>query len=142
MFLLNSRLTYSSAALFPEHPFFPKLGVNFAESSLTTLLPLAFEFSPIYLCRFARLAYTQSFFTTVPVHFLLIFSPLRPGGYQRPGLYLPKVSLLLKYFRRLRNFYRMCIGATPFGLAPCSRLNLERTNLPQNLRLSAIMILT
>ena len=50
--MLNSRLGLFSAALLKEHPFSLSYGVNLP-SSLTTLLPLALEFSsylPVSVC--------------------------------------------------------------------------------------------
>ena len=50
--MLNSCLGLFTAAPFPEHPLFRSYGVNLP-SSLTTLLPLALEFSsylPVSVC--------------------------------------------------------------------------------------------
>ena len=73
MFLLNSRLGLFSAALFLEHPLSLSYGVNLP-SSLTTLLPLALEFSsylPVSVCgtgssdiHTAFLAFVYDYFPT------------------------------------------------------------------------------
>ena len=96
---------------FDEHPLSLSYGVNLP-SSLTTLLPLALEFSsylPVSVCG------TGSF--DIPINFsrlhlkllpYLNFGPLRPGQ-PSPGSVPSEVSFILN-LRRLRNFNRMCIG--------------------------------
>ena len=109
--MLNSRLDLFSAALSPEHPLFRSYGVNLP-SSLTTLLPLALEFSsylPVSVCGTGIYFYSQSF--SRPRLSILPYSnfgPLRPGK-PTPGICPFKVSLCLNC-RRLRNINRMCIG--------------------------------
>ena len=80
-----------------EHSLFRSYGVNLP-SSLTTLLPLALEFSscpPVSVCGTGVYFYTQSFSRHTP-HLLPYsnFSPLRPGQ-PSPGLNALYVSLCL-----------------------------------------------
>ena len=80
-----------------EHSLFRSYGVNLP-SSLTTLLPLALEFSscpPVSVCGTGVYFYTQSFSRHTP-HLLpySYFSPLRPGQ-PSPGLNALYVSLCL-----------------------------------------------
>ena len=90
---------------------FRSYGVNLP-SSLTTLLPLALEFSscpPVSVCGTGICFYTQSFsrlqLSVLPYS---NFGPLRPGQ-PTPGSHPFEVSLCLNY-RWLRNINRMCIG--------------------------------
>ena len=94
-----------------EHSLFRSYGVNLP-SSLTTLLPLALEFSscpPVSVCGTGICFYTQSFsrlqLSVLPYS---NFGPLRPGQ-PTPGSHPFEVSLCLNY-RWLRNINRMCIG--------------------------------
>ena len=80
-----------------EHSLFRSYGVNLP-SSLTTLLPLALEFSscpPVSVCGTGVYFYSQSFSRHTP-HLLpySYFSPLRPGQ-PSPGLNALYVSLCL-----------------------------------------------
>ena len=80
-----------------EHSLFRSYGVNLP-SSLTTLLPLALEFSscpPVSVCGTGVYFYSQSFSRHTP-HLLPYsnFSPLRPGQ-PSPGLNALYVSLCL-----------------------------------------------
>ena len=80
-----------------EHSLFRSYGVNLP-SSLTTLLPLALEFSscpPVSVCGTGVYFYTQSF-SRHTLHLLPYsnFSPLRPGQ-PSPGLNALYVSLCL-----------------------------------------------
>ena len=91
--------------------FFQSYGVNLP-SSLTTLLPLALEFSscpPVSVCGTGICFYTHSFsrldLSVLPYS---NFGPLRPG-LPTPGSHPFQVSLCLNY-RWLRNINRMCIG--------------------------------
>ena len=94
-----------------EHSLFRSYGVNLP-SSLTTLLPLALEFSscpPVSVCGTGICFYTQSFSRLQPsVLPYSNFGPLRPGQ-PTPGSHPFEVSLCLNY-RWLRNINRMCIG--------------------------------
>ena len=94
-----------------EHSLFRSYGVNLP-SSLTTLLPLALEFSscpPVSVCGTGICFYSQSFsrlqLSVLPYS---NFGPLRPGQ-PTPGSHPFEVSLCLNY-RWLRNINRMCIG--------------------------------
>ena len=110
MFLINSCLDLFTAAHSREHPLFRSYGVNLP-SSLTTLLPLALEFSsylPVSVCSTGTLIiYTKLFSPLSKNTSLLIFVPLRPGQ-PTPGLFPFNVSLSLN-LRWLRNLNRMCI---------------------------------
>ena len=94
-----------------EHSLFRSYGVNLP-SSLTTLLPLALEFSscpPVSVCGTGICFYPQSFSRLQPsVLPYSNFGPLRPGQ-PTPGSHPFEVSLCLNY-RWLRNINRMCIG--------------------------------
>ena len=94
-----------------EHSLFRSYGVNLP-SSLTTLLPMALEFSscpPVSVCGTGICFYTQSFSRLQPsVLPYSNFGPLRPGQ-PTPGSHPFEVSLCLNY-RWLRNINRMCIG--------------------------------
>ena len=94
-----------------EHSLFRSYGVNLP-SSLTTLLPLALEFSscpPVSVCGTGICFYTQSFSRLEPsVLPYSNFGPLRPGQ-PTPGSHPFQVSLCLNC-RWLRNINRMCIG--------------------------------
>ena len=116
MFLLNSRLDLFSAALFPEHPFFRSYGVNLP-SSLTTLLPLALEFSshlPVSVCGTGVLYIHKAFLASVPVHFPTNFQSLTTKATN--AWLVPSQSVpLLKYFDGY-GISTVCASATPFGL--------------------------
>ena len=82
VFLLNSRLGLFSAALFPEHPFSLSYGVNLP-SSLTTLLPLALEFSsylPVSVCGTGALDIHKAFLALLYMYFPTKFRSLTPGA--------------------------------------------------------------
>ena len=82
MFLLNSRLGLFSAARFHEHPLFRSYGVNLP-SSLTTLLPLALEFSsylPVSVCGTGSLDIHKAFLVFVYDRFPTNFRSLTTGS--------------------------------------------------------------
>ena len=82
MFLLNSRLDLFSAAHFREHPFSRSYGVNLP-SSLTTLLPLALEFSsylPVSVCGTGVLDIHKAFLARFHACFPTYFRSLTPGS--------------------------------------------------------------
>ena len=111
MFLLNSRLGLFSAALFREHPFSLSYGVNLP-SSLTTLLPLALEFSsclPVSVCGTGSWDIRKAFLVFVHDDFPTIISVPFDRVNQRPASSLSKRPFAL-ILRRLRIFNRMCIG--------------------------------
>ena len=93
-----------------EHSLFRSYGVNLP-SSLTTLLPLALEFSscpPVSVCGTGtNITYTKLFSPPSKLASLLIFGPLRPG-LPAPGSSPSKVSFCLSC-QWLRNINRMCI---------------------------------
>ena len=94
-----------------EHSLFRSYGVNLP-SSLTTLLPLALEFSscpPVSVCGTGtNITYTKLFSPLSMLASLLNFGPLRPG-LPAPGSSPSKVSFCLSC-QWLRNINRMCIG--------------------------------
>ena len=94
-----------------EHSLFRSYGVNLP-SSLTTLPPLALEFSscpPVSVCGTGtNITYTKLFSPLSKLASLLIFGPLRPG-LPAPGSSPSKVSFCLSC-QWLRNINRMCIG--------------------------------
>ena len=93
-----------------EHSLFRSYGVNLP-SSLTTLLPLALEFSscpPVSVCGTGtNITYTKLFSPPSKLASLLNFGPLRPG-LPAPGSSPSKVSFCLSC-QWLRNINRMCI---------------------------------
>ena len=114
-----------------ERPFFRSYGAGLP-SSLTTLLPLALEFSscpPVSVCGTGICFYTQSFsrlqLSVLPYS---NFGPLRPALPTAGSRYL-KVSFWFKV-RWLRNFYRMCID---YASRPrlSSRLTLGGRTFPK-----------
>ena len=65
-----------------EHSLFRSYGVNLP-SSLTTLLPLALEFSscpPVSVCGTGTLVYTRAFLVSLASYFPTIFRSLTPGA--------------------------------------------------------------
>ena len=92
VFLLNSRLGLFTAAPSLERPFSLSYGTNLP-SSLTTLLPLALEFSsylPVSVCGTGALVFLTPFLATehrrLPYY---MFGPLRPGQPTPGSGYLP-----------------------------------------------------
>ena len=142
MFLLNSRLDLFSAALFPEHPFFRSYGVNLP-SSLTTLLPLALEFSshlPVSVCGTGISDIHKAFLASVPVHFptkLQSLTARATNAWLVPSQSVP----LLKSFDGY-GISTVCASATPFGLTLAPGLLGADEPSSKNLRFSANMILT
>ena len=142
MFLLNSRLDLFSAAHSREHPFSRSYGVNLP-SSLTTLLPLALEFSshlPVSVCGTGVLYIHKAFLASVPVHFPTNFQSLTARATN--AWLVPSQSVpLLKYFDGY-GISTVCASATPLGLTLAPDLLGADEPSSKNLRLSAIMILT
>ena len=82
MFLINSRLDLFTAAHSREHPLFRSYGVNLP-SSLTTLLPLALEFSsylPVSVCGTGALDIHKAFLALLYMYFPTKFRSLTPGA--------------------------------------------------------------
>ena len=123
VFLINSCLDLFSAAYFRRHPLSLSYGVNLP-SSLTTLLPLALESSsclPVSVCGTGSFHIHTAFLASFQTDFHSLVS--LSTGATNARLSPSKVSLCLN-LRRLRNFYRMCIGyAFPPHLS--SRLTLR-----------------
>ena len=142
MFLLNSRLDLFSAAHSREHPFSLSYGVNLP-SSLTTLLPLALEFSsylPVSVCGTGVLYIHKAFLSSVPVHFPTNCQSLTARATN--AWLVPSQSVpLLKYFDGY-GISTVCASATPFGLTLAPGLLGADEPSSKNLRLSANMILT
>ena len=116
MFLLNSRLGLFSAAQFLEHPFSLSYGVNLP-SSLTTLLPLALEFSsylPVSVCGTGSLNIHRTFLAFVYDDFPTKISVPYDRGNQRPAKRFSSV-LVLKFFRGY-GISTVCASATRFRL--------------------------
>ncbi len=110
VFLLNSRLGLFTAAPFPWRPFSLSYGTNLP-SSLTTLLPLALEFSshlPVSVCGTGALDIHKAFLALRPnMYFPTKFRSLTPGA-TIARCHLRRCPLALILWR-LRNIYRMCI---------------------------------
>ena len=101
---------------FREHPFSRSYGVNLP-SSLTTLLPLALEFSsylPVSVCGTGALDIHQTFLAFVQAYFVLTNS-LTPGSTNARDI--PFQSVL--WFKSFGSYglSTVCASATPFGLA-------------------------
>ena len=126
-----------------EHSLFRSYGVNLP-SSLTTLPPLALEFSscpPVSVCGTGIYFYSQSFSrprpSTLPYS---NFSPFRPGITITRDESLLSVSILNSFGGY--GISTVCASATPFGLTLAPDLLGADEPSSKNLRLSAIMILT
>ena len=116
MFLLNSRLGLFAAAPLRGLPFSLSYGV-ILPSTLTTLLPLALEFSshlPVSVCGTGVLYIHKAFLASVPVHFPTNFQSLTARATN--AWLVPSQSVpLLKYFDGY-GISTVCASATPFGL--------------------------
>ena len=109
--LNNKNVFVSASKLLPRHPCSLSYGVNLP-SSLTTLLPLALEFSsylPVSVCGTGALDIRKTFLALVHACFPTYISVPYARVYQRPGHALSECPFAL-IFQWLRNFYRMCIG--------------------------------
>ena len=116
MFLLNSRLGLFSAAQFLEHPLSLSYGVNLP-SSLTTLLPLALEFSsylPVSVCGTGSEDIHRTFLAFVYDDFLTKFQSLTTGATNARQHRFQSV-LLLKSFGGY-GISTVCASATRFRL--------------------------
>ena len=101
---------------FREHPFSRSYGINLP-SSLTTLLPLALEFSsylPVSVCGTGILDIHRAFLASVQSHFPTYFRSLTPGATIARVKSFQGV-LLLKSFGGY-GISTVCASATPFGL--------------------------
>ena len=112
MFLVNSCLGLFTATLFRGRPFSRSYGTNLP-SSLTTLLPLALEFSshlPVSVCGTGTLAYTGAFLASqhrrLPYYKFGPFRPARPTAgfdYLHVSAFSCEVATeFLPYVHRLR----------------------------------------
>ena len=140
--MLNSRLDLFSAAHSREHPFSRSYGVNLP-SSLTTLLPLALEFSsylPVSVCGTGTLDIHKTFLAPVHAYFPTKLRSLSPGATIARVIHFLSVPLL-KYFDGY-GISTVCASATPLGLTLAPDLPGADEPSPRNLRFSAIMILT
>ena len=142
MFLVNSRLGLFSAAPLRELPLSRSYGV-ILPSSLTTLLPLALEFSshpPVSVCG-TVISYIPYTFSRLIAHLLpYSFQSLTPDSTIRRDR-LPLSVSILKYFDSY-GISTVCASTTPFGLALASGLPRADEPTPGNLGFSAITILT
>ena len=142
MFLLNSRLDLFSAAPSLEHPFSRSYGVNLP-SSLTTLLPLALEFSsylPVSVCGTGTLDIHRAFLAPVHTCFPTIFRSLTPGSTIARVVTSSSVPSLKSFGGY--GISTVCASATPLGLTLAPDLPGADEPSSRNLRLSAFMILT
>ena len=142
MFLLNSRLDLFSAALSPEHPLSRSYGVNLP-SSLTTLLPLALEFSsylPVSVCGTGTLDIHKAFLASVQTCFPTKFRSLTTGSTIARLNRFQSVPLLKSFGGY--GISTVCASATRFRLTLAPGLLGADEPSSKNLRLSAIMILT
>jgi hypothetical protein len=142
VFLLNSRLGLFSATTLLWHPLSRSYGVDLP-SSLTTLLPLAWESSsclPVSVCGTGASDIHKTFLALVCVCFPTKFQSLTPGTtIARVKRFLG--VLLLKSFGGY-GLSTICASTTPFGLALAPGLLGADEPSSKNLRLSANMILT
>ena len=142
VFLLNSRLGLFTAAPSLERPFSLSYGTNLP-SSLTTLLPLALEFSsylPVSVCGTGALDIHKAFLALLYMYFPTKFRSLTPGATIARVTRFAGVPLL-KYFDGY-GISTVCASATPFGLTLAPGLLGADEPSSKNLRLSANMILT
>ena len=116
MFLLNSRLGLFSAAHLREHPLSLSYGVNLP-SSLTTLLPLALEFSsylPVSVCGTGSEDIHRTFLAFVYDDFLTKFQSLTTGATNARLNLFPSVPYLKSFSGY--GISTVCASATPSGL--------------------------
>ncbi len=116
MFLLNSRLDLFSAAQSLEHPLSLSYGVNLP-SSLTTLLPLALEFSsylPVSVCGTGSSDIHTTFLAFLHDYFTHNAFPYDQANQLLANRF--KSVLVLKSFGGY-GISTVCASATPFGLA-------------------------
>ena len=142
MFLLNSCLGLFSAAPSLEHPLFRSYGINLP-SSLTTLLPLALEFSsylPVSVCGTGTEDIHKTFLALVQTCFPTKIRSLTPGTTNARDIPFQGV-ILLKSFGGY-GISTVCASTTPLGLALAPDLLGADEPSPKNLRFSANMILT
>ena len=120
VFLLNSCLGLFSAAHLREHPLSLSYGVNLP-SSLTTLLPLALEFSsylPVSVCGTGSEDIHRAFLAFVHDDFPTKISVPYDRGNHRPAIRFKSV-LVLKYFGGY-GISTVCASATRFRLVLAS----------------------
>ena len=125
-----------------EHSLFRSYGVNLP-SSLTTLLPLALEFSsylPVSVCGTGAEDIHKTFLALVQTCFPTKFRSLSPGATIARVKSFQGV-LLLKSFGGY-GISTVCASATPFGLTLAPGLLGADEPSSKNLRFSANMILT
>ena len=142
VFLINSCLGLFSATTSLWHPLFLSYGVNLP-SSLTTLLPLALEFSsylPVSVCGTGAEDIHKTFLALVQTCFPTKFRSLSPGATIARVKSFQGV-LLLKSFGGY-GISTVCASATPFGLTLAPGLLGADEPSSKNLRFSANMILT
>ena len=140
--MLNSRLDLFSAAHSREHPFSRSYGVNLP-SSLTTLLPLALEFSsylPVSVCGTGILYIHKAFLACFHACFPTKFRSLSPGATNARVMPFQGVPLLKSFGGY--GISTVCASATPLGLALAPGLPGADEPSSRNLRFSANMILT
>ena len=116
VFLLNSRLGLFTAATSLWRPLFRSYGTNLP-SSLTTLLPLALEFSshlPVSVCGTGAEDIHRAFLALVHAHFPTIFRSLTPRATIAWVALFPSVPLLKSFGGY--GISTVCASATPFGL--------------------------
>ena len=115
MFLLNSRLGLFTAACFRRRPFSLSYGANLP-SSLTTLLPLALEFSsclPVSVCGTGSEDIHTAFLAPIHDYFALICS-LTTGSTIARLNHFSDVPVLKSFGGY--GISTVCASATPFGL--------------------------
>ena len=140
--MINSRLGLFSAGFRRNLPLFRSYG-DILPSSLTTLLPLALEFSsylPVSVCGTDTSDIHKAFLATCQDCFTTYFRSLSTGstiGRLSPFQCVP----LLKSFCG-NGISTVCASATRFRLTLASDLLGADEPSSKNLRLSAIMILT
>ena len=116
VFLLNSCLGLFTAAPFQEHPFSLSYGVNLP-SSLTTLLPLALEFSsylPVSVCGTGAEDIHKTFLALVQTCFPTKFRSLSPGATIARLIPFESVTYLKSFGGY--GISTVSASATPFGL--------------------------
>ena len=124
------------------HPFSLSYGV-ILPSSLTTLLPLALEFSsylPVSVCGTGAVDIHKTFLALFQTCFPTKFQSLAPGSTIARVVPFQSVPLLKSFDGY--GISTVCASATPFGLTLAPDLLGADEPSSKNLRFSANMILT
>ena len=142
--MLNSRLGLFAAAYLRRLPFSLSYGV-ILPSSLTTLLPLALEFSshlPVSVCGTDASDIPHTF--SRPISYLLPYLYFSPVFTPETTIARVRLTIGVSVLKSFSGYgiSTVCASATPSGLTLASGLPWADEPAPRILRLSAITILT